>query len=187
MRRVSSWLLLAVWVLPVADAACGPTPVGPSSPPAPPVTARPSEPNDVPRPLPSPTPLPSPASIASLAIEDPYVSQYAVEWQPELVVRIRFLLRELSGNSGATIRSIVMGNPSLGFDTFGGFCADGMRVPPGEVLDTFYNDESFAALTYCAPGFSVSAPAQPHPFVITVDFVDDEGREGRVVASAVWR
>jgi hypothetical protein len=70
---------------------------------------------------------------------------------------------------------------------FDGICTEGLRVPPGGVLDTYYTDEGYESLGYCAPHGVISAPAKPSPMFVTVVFLDDEGRSGGVEATLVWK
>jgi hypothetical protein len=101
---------------------------------------------------------------------------------------IRFLLRETSNISGAAIRSLFVGDGRGGGDMYDGFCTDGLRVPPGGVLETFYTDEGYKSLGYCAPHYGVvSVPVEQSPVVLTVTFDDDDGRQGNVEARAVWK
>lgn len=92
----------------------------------------------------------------------------------------RFLLRETTGQSGATILGIVVSGPN-GSDATGPGCwIDKLWVPPGGTLDTFYTDAGLDWLLYCAPG---SGGRERTPQLrVRVTFIDDAGREGIVEA-----
>jgi hypothetical protein len=173
MRSVVKLSALAVWLLLAGIAAgCGESPVspGPSNRPSPPAP---------------PPVVPGPA-IASLAIEDPFVILRPTQGSDAFGIEVRFLLRETGGSSGATIRSIFLGDGRGGGDTIGGFCTDGVRVPPGGVLDTYYTDEGYESLSYCAPYAGLhGAPTLNRPIYLTVYFADDDGRHGSADAMAV--
>ena len=175
MRTVVKLSVLAVWLLLAGIAAgCGESPVspGPSNRPSPP----------------APPPVPPEPAIASLAIEDPSVILMPTQRPDTFTTQIRFLLRETGGNSAATIRSLVVGDGLGGGDWYEGACTDGLRVPSGGLLDTFYTDEGYKSLGYCAPHYGViSVPVKQSPVVLTVTFVDDDGRDGKVGATAVWK
>ena len=70
---------------------------------------------------------------------------------------MRFLLRETGGNSGATIRSIFLGDGEGGGEMRDGICTDGLRVPAGGVLRRFYTDEGFESLGIARPTWAPSA------------------------------
>jgi len=147
-------------------AACGDSPMTPAPPPPPPLA------------------IPSRASVV---IEDPYVTTHPVSFSDGLELEVRFLLRETSHNSGATIQSIFFTG-----DTRDGACTKGLYVPAGGVLDTFYTDEGIASLGYCSSDLgTITGPLSEflskYPMGITVVFVDDEGRRGTVSASALAR
>ena len=97
----------------------------------------------------------------------------------------RFLLRETTGQSGATILGIVVAGPS-GSDATGPGCwIDKLWVPPGGTLDTFYTDAGLDWLLYCAPG---SGGRERNPQLrVRVTFIDDGGREGIVEAVTVTK
>jgi hypothetical protein len=95
---------------------------------------------------------------------------------------------ETGGISGATIELMVLDNLPLGSETIGGLCTAGLRLPPGGVLDTFYTDEGYRSLSYCAPyGGLNGTPTLDRPVDLEVYFADDDGRRGRVNAKVVQR
>jgi len=157
VRRAVLLLLMSV------AAACGDSPVAPA--------------------LPPPPPLPTPR--ASLVIEDPYVTARPVSFSNDLELEVRFLLRETSHNSGATIQSIFFTG-----DTRGGACTKGLYVPAGGVLDTFYTDEGLASLGYCSSDLgTITGPLSEflskYPMAVMVVFADDDGRLGTVSTRAL--
>ena len=171
MRRVADVLaVLFCALVPTLSAACGGdyVPTSPS-PPAPPITV-------VQPPL------------ASLEIVDPYINLRPSYFGDSWSVEIRFLLRESTGESSATIRRIVVGEEVGRGDSWEGFCTEGLQVPPGGLLDTFYTDQGYEWLGYCAPFYGVvREPVHPSPVFVTVYFADDEGRVGQVFARAESR
>jgi hypothetical protein len=111
-----------------------------------------------------------------LVIEDLFVavrSNNRATW-----LEPRFRLRETGGKSGATIRQVDVVDRNGGGASTGGNCLQGMRVPPGGTVDTFYTDEGWDWLSYCAP--SVNDPVR-----VVVQFADDEGRTATVDATIV--
>jgi hypothetical protein len=109
---------------------------------------------------------PAPSS-AVLAIEDPFV----------LGGTTRFLLRETTGNSGATILNVLTGDGRGGADSTGPGCwGKVLRVPPGGMLDTFYTQEGADWLSYCGVWGGM---------FVTVRFADDTGRIGTVSAQVI--
>ena len=169
MRSVLKLSALAVLSLLAGIAAgCTDSPVTPEPPPVPPPTS----------------PTPGPAS-AALAIEDPVVLVRASPVPDRFDVEVRFLLRETGLNSGATIEGIYLYDVQGG-ETIGGDCTKGLRVPPGGVLDTFYSDEGYKSLGYCAPAMGrINTPTPAHPINVTVTFLDDDGRRGWADARAL--
>ena len=165
MRSVLKLSALAVWLLLAGIAAgCADGPVTPGPPPK------------------SPTPGPT---SASLAIEDPLVLVRASPVPDRFDVEVRFLLRETGGNSGAAIEAIDLYD-IRGVETLGGDCTKGLRVPPGSVVDTFYSDEGYKSLGYCAPAMGrINTPTPAHPINVTVTFLDDDGRRGWADARAL--
>jgi hypothetical protein len=146
--------------------SCSRTPAAPTSQPsgAPPIAESPAPP--VP-----PPPAPSPS--ATLAVEHASVHSDGTS--------VRFLLRETSGRSGATIDKVLVVGPNGGFDTYDRGCwQDRLRVPPGGTLDTFFADAGVAWLAYCAPrwGDGTTIPF----FRIVVTFLDDDGIVGTAEA-----
>ena len=139
----------------------------------------PSSPGPLPpvwTPPPSPPP---PASIAMLAIEQLSVVPLS---DPRFGYDVRFQLRETSGNSGATLQDVFVGDLFGGGDHTGPGCwGQALRVPPGGTLDTFYSDAGRNWLSYCGVGGS-------HPTKsvrVLVMFTDDDGRLGSVVATLI--
>jgi hypothetical protein len=181
MASARNPVAVAALSLAIVAAACSDSPVAPGLPQGPTSPAAPS---------PSPQPPPVRTS-AALAIEDPSVivtrsrtdnRGVAVEdgW---FSLEVRFALRETGGTSGATVESY-----RIPGEIYGGICTVGLRVPPGGVFDTLYTDEGYASWSYCAPYLGVvSAPVTAYPVLVTVTFVDDDGRQGSVSAEAVWK
>ena len=117
--------------------------------------------------------------MAALAIERIYLSPQIND--PRFGYHVRFQLRETSGNSGATLQDVFVGDAvSGGGDHTGPGCwGQALRVPPGGTLDTFYTDAGVAWLSYCAVG--MAHPSQN--VLVVVKFEDDDGRSGSVVAT----
>lgn len=128
---------------------------------------------------PIPVPLPTGPPVASLTIEDAWVSLRPASTPRTFWGEVRFLLRETSGESGATIREVLIPG---GSDPAGPACWQGdLRVPPGGTLDRFYTDAGLSSLGYCAPwALVVDAATGSHPIVVSVTFYDDGGRLGKV-------
>lgn len=130
---------------------------------------------------PGPAPLPTPRAV--LAIEDPSVIFRASQTRglPGFEAEVRFLLRETGRTIGATIGTVTVPG-----ETRDGFCTAGLYVAPGGVLDTYYTDEGFKSLGYCAtylgivPTRTLGVPAS-----VSVTFADDDGVLGTVSAVAV--
>ena len=92
----------------------------------------------------------------------------------------RFLLRETSGRSGATVEHIVVSHQS-GADAAGPSCwRDALRVPAGGQLDTFHTEAGAGWLLYCAPGSG--GPISRPELRVIVTFRDDNGIAGSVSA-----
>ena len=103
---------------------------------------------------------------AVLAIEDPFVIVRSSRLSARFEVEVRFLLRETGGKSGATIRSIFLGDGRGGGEMRDGICTDGLRVPAGGVLHTFYTDEGFESLGYCSTYWgTISTPTFNDPVI----------------------
>ena len=131
-----------------------------------------------PTPVPSsPTPPPtSNRSSASVAVEDPFAIVFSQG--SRFGYAIRFLLRETSGASGATIEDIVIYGPS-GSDLTGQGCwRDQLRLPAGGALDTFYTDAGAQWLGYRGPG-SGGTTASPM-LEAEITFRDDRGVGGSI-------
>lgn len=144
----------------------------------------PSDPSPPPRvdPPPPPPPPPPPSPIASLAIEQLTFLPLRNDGL-HFGYDVRFQLRETSGNSGATIKNVLVGDLRGGGDNTGPSCwVVPLRVPPGGVLDTFFTDAGRDWLGYC--GVGAGFPTQEARVV--VDFADDDGRIGfvEVIAKA---
>ena len=161
---------IVVLVVVFAATACG-SPVSPTPTPArAPGTAAPA------------TPTPAPATSAALLIEQLSIRVHP-QTQGQFGYEPRFLLREASGNSGATIQNIAVVAPNGNTDNAGPLCwRETIRVPPEEVLDTFFTDAGANYLSYCAPG-SGGHSATPDLLVV-VTFIDDEGHSGAVQSRA---
>jgi hypothetical protein len=161
---------------------CGAPPVAPT-PPLVPVSSDPPSP---------PTAPVSSTSAAALSIEDAFAiggtdwtcSRDGCQPGPGYLYGVRFLLREVAGNSGATIKTIVVRNPSqriggTSSQETGEACwVDLVRVPPGGTLDRFHNDAGSAWLSYCYVGID-GAPGIPS-LDLEVHFVDDMQGRGSV-------
>jgi hypothetical protein len=159
-----AWKLGALGLLFIGCSGSPSTPAAPT-----PVPSSPTQP------APTPPPTTNPSS-ASVVIEDPFAivrsdgSRFGYD--------VRFLLRETSGASGATIERIVIYGPS-GSDETGSICwKDQIRVPAGGALDTFYTDAGAQSLTYCGPG-SGGTTASP-VLAAAVTFRDDSGVVGSI-------
>jgi len=168
---------LAAFLLSLAFfAGCG-APTAPTPPSAPRLFESP--PPQVPTPTPS-------SSAASVVIED----AWATVRRPTATDRnygfgTRFLLRETSGKSGATILSVVVSSPNGSDETGPGCWLETLRVPPGATLDIFYTDEGARWLVYCAPGTGERTAVSQVGLIVS--FADDEGRRGSVQAVAIVR
>jgi hypothetical protein len=164
---------------------CGSAPFAPSPSPQPGSGGAP--------PLPQPAPAPS-QPAATLAIEELTVTEYPPTPERDgkgLLLHdyysyvVRFLLRETSGNSGATIREVVVGNVPGEGETMGGDCLGDLRVPPGGTRDDFYTEKNVRRWSYRYP-----APASPIPLErirVIVTFKDDHGVIGTVNAEVMTR
>jgi hypothetical protein len=128
-------------------------------------------------PGPPPAPAPQgPVSSASVTVENPFAIVRPIG--SKYGYAVRFLLRETSGASGATIERIVIHGPS-GSDEAGPSCwRDALRVPPKGELDTFYTDAGAASLSYCGPGAEGNTATPTLDAVVM--FRDDNGVAGSV-------
>ena len=142
-------------------AGCGGSPSAPAAPvPVTPVT----------------TPSPSGRSSASVAVENPFA---IVRSQGSgFGYAVRFMLRETSRASGATIERIVIYGPSGSDETGPGCWRDRLRLPAGGELDTFYTDAGARWLSYCGPGAG-GTTASPR-LEAEITFSDDRGVAGSV-------
>src|SRR5262245_33487120 len=145
--RISNVFIFIVLVLICSGCSGSPTASGPS-----------------PLPLPSPpvpsqsSALPSPAT-AQLVIEQQSVSVFPVT-AGQFLYEPRFLLRETTGKSGATIRDIYVEYSRETDHTWIG-CWGKLRVPPGGTLDTFYTEAGARELSYCFPDASGNTEIPP--------------------------
>jgi hypothetical protein len=131
---------------------------------------------------PSPVPVVSaPQTKASLVIEKPSLLVYPRQQGDPFGYEGRFRLTETSGNSGATIQNVFLGNRNGGGDNTGPICwRDTLRVPPGGTLDTFYTDDGSKWLGYC--GVWSGGSTQTPTLQLAVTFTDDDGRTSTVEA-----
>jgi len=92
----------------------------------------------------------------------------------------RFELKETSGKSGATIRSVAISVGGGEVESTGPDCwGEVVRVPSGGTLTYF--DSGWEDLSYCAP-FAASR-VEAEGFSVIVTFVDDDGRRGTLGAT----
>ena len=136
-------------------------------------------PQSPPSPQPTSTAPPVPASNPSNAmvtIDDPFAIVFRDG--PHYGYRVRFLLRETGGASGAVIERVVVYGPSGSNETDAGCWRGSLRVPANGALDTFYTDAGADWLLYCAPGADGDV-ATPSLYVV-VAFKDDNGVGGSV-------
>jgi hypothetical protein len=166
---------------------CGSPPLAPTPPP------RPFVPPPAPVPAPAPAPAPAAPASASLAIENAYgiggggpaCTRDGCSPHASYGYEIRFVLRELTGTSGATIKRVVVRNTAqvtngTYSDETGEACwKDPLRVPPGGTLDTFFTDAGVAWLSYCFVGID-TLPGREPQLELDVHFVDDAQRSGFV-------
>ena len=146
-----------------------------------------------PDPLPAPgsgsaAPLPPPAlplqPAASLVIER--LTASGVPLRNSFLYLARFLIRETSGTSGATIKKVHIGSVAGGGDGVTDDCwGGGLRVPPGGTLDTFFTEDGRYWLGYCEPGGA--SPTQVDTVWVTVTFHDDSGVIGTATADITPR
>jgi hypothetical protein len=123
--------------------------------------------------------VPAPTAAASLVIQRTSVLVYPQQVGDAFGYEPRFQLTETSGNSGATIQNVFVGDSKGSGDNTGPGCwRDALRVPPGGTLDTFYTDEGLKWLGYCAPGSG--GRTQTPELLLVVSFTDDDGRTGTV-------
>lgn len=166
MKLMTSTWKSTVVALLLAAAGCAESPSVPLAPaPAIPVTP--------------PAPPPSGPAAASLAVEDPFV--LVTGGGATYVYGVRFLLRETSGRSGATIERIVIRGPAESDETGSTCWRTAVRVPPGGTLDTFYTDAGADWLLYCSP-FNVGHTPAP-ALGVEITFHDDRGNVGSVTAA----
>jgi len=128
--------------------------------------------------------VPTPTTTAALLIEQLSVRVHPpTQGDKFFGYEPRFQLREASGYSGATIQNIALVAPNGGSDNTGPGCwRETLRVPPGEVIDTFFSDTGASWLGYCAP-WSGGNSEKPDLLVV-VTFIDDEGHVGSVQSRA---
>ena len=138
-----------------------------------------------PAPRPAPELIPVPRGPASLAIEALGVVLRFPQSDGYLYYRATIVLRETSGNSGATIQRVVVTGPDEINDN-GPWCWGDtpIRVEPGRSLDVFHTEAGVKVLgDYCAP--YVRAKVQSFPFDLQVTVKDYDAREGIVEARHV--
>jgi hypothetical protein len=136
-------------------------------------------------PRPVPELIPAPRGPASLAIEALGVVLRFPPINGYWYYRATFVLRETSGNGGATIQRVVVTGPDDINDN-GPWCwgDSPIRVQPGRTLDVFHTEAGVNVLgDYCAP--YVRAKAQSFPFNLHVTFKDDDAHQGIVEARYV--
>src|SRR5262249_15685478 len=139
--------------------------------------------------LPSPTPpsrppaTPAETTAAQLVIEQQSMKVVYPAVNGYFQYELRFLLRETTGKSGATIENLLVGDGRGGGDNTGPACwRETLRVPPGGTLDTFYTEAGWKWLGYCGifPNFRTENP--PMLYVV-VTFKDDDGRTGSITGA----
>ena len=111
--------------------------------------------------------------VASLAIEE-FTIKVHPQPRGDFWYEPRFRLRETGGKSGATIQQVGFAGEALGPD-----CLGSLRVPPGEILDTFHTGEVAETWGYCAlfGGGSTESPE----LQLVVWFKNDGGRRNDTV------
>lgn len=128
----------------------------------------------------SPSPPAPPASAAALTISNVKVEEFAPRpGNAYYAYPVRFWLIETTGKSGATIQNIAV---TAGAETEGtgpGCWGETIHVAPGGTLDTF--DTGYDNLAYCAP--AGASPTKVASVSLVVTFTDDDGHEGKVVAT----
>jgi hypothetical protein len=169
---INAWLVVTI----VAAAGCANPPSAPS--PAPIVNQDTY--------APPPPPPPPWQSVAQLAIEDFSVVILApTPWKTYYSYEPRFLLRETSGKSAATLQEIkVTATPGFS-EVTGPRCVGPMHVPAGGTLDLFYTDANLAGLAYCSPFPSGTGNLDDaRQIEVVVTFTDDAGGMGTAKAIA---
>jgi len=169
-RGRSGRLILAAFATPLLAAACS----GPHSVPIP------LAPTAVSAPV-----LPSVPSVsrgpASLIIEAVSVATKFPPTDGYFYYYVRFLVRETSGNTAATIENVVVNSPDHSLDT-GRWCWGdyvSTSVMPGGTLDVFYSDAGAQLIgDYCAP--ATRARSESFPLTVILTFRDEGGNEGTV-------
>jgi|SRR4051812_22280370 hypothetical protein len=174
MKRVAPTVILVGLLASVTGCGSSPTTTAPT-----PITA----PISIPSPV-APLPPPSPAlPTAALVIEQLSVIVHAPLRPGESFwYEPRFLLRETSGNSGATIQKVAVFGSNGSDETGPGCWGNVLRVSPGGTFDMFYTDQGIRRLAYCAPESYGVATVPTLRLVVT--FADDDGRTGTVDAAA---
>lgn len=176
-ERLASVVVLALLIATGCDS--GPrSPITPTEPGPPPTT--PAPPAMPPPALPS---FDASLSSASIVIEDAFAKVH-----PDgnrFGYEVRFLLRETSGRSAATITEVTVYGPE-GSDITGPGCwRETVQVKAGGSLDLFHTDAGQRHLVYCAPG-SGGQTRTPN-LTVAVSFVDANGQPGTVGASVAVR
>jgi hypothetical protein len=123
-----------------------------------------------------------PPARALLVIEDASVIFRPSRLLPGFETAVRFRMRETGGTSSATIQAILLEEAQRGGGTY--LCTDGLRVPPGGVLDEFYTDD-FDSMHYCSAYLGIGSA--PRPYIVNVTFADDDGVLGCATARAEVR
>jgi hypothetical protein len=128
-------------------------------------------------PPPPTNPSPTSQTDALLAIEAAVVDVLrfpaTATFPASFGYEVRFLLRELGGRSGATIRTVSLPGEHRDLSCL----KESLRVPPGATLDVFYSEEGLRRLGGCAPfAYGYTDPVTHLELVVT--FLDDSGRGG---------
>ena len=152
------------------------------SPLAPSLAADPSAPTS---PLPPVAPSPS-QPVASVVIEDAFAIGGSIPGAGYLY-EVRFLVREIGGRSGATVKEVKVINPAAASGgTYAQLASEScwreeLWVAPGGTLDTFYTDEGSRWLGYCYVG--IDGPPAVSSLQLQVFFVDDHRNHGSTIAT----
>lgn len=127
-------------------------------------------------PAPQPRP-PQPATAARLAL-----SKFTITVVPGYTAAVRFVLTETGGLTGATIETVTTSSPQEA-DITGASCwKQPIHVNANSTLDVF--DTGWSSLSYCAPDFGGPVAASDSTLMVKIDFVDDSGARGSVMAVA---